>query len=413
MSVARSLPLHDVRVVAIEQYGAGPFGTLHLVDAGAEVVKVENPSTGGDIGRYVPPFQSGEDSLFFQTFNRGKRSVVLDLSTDAGRSVLRDLVAVSDVVYSNLRGDVPARLGIRYDDLKHVNPRIVCVSLSGYGTTGERSALPAYDYLLQGMAGWMHLTGEPEGPPVRTGPSLVDYCGGLVAALAAIVGVHAARRDGRGMDCDLSLFDVALSMLTYPAAWWLNEGYEVGRSALSAHPSIVPFQNFATADGWIVVACPKEKFWSRLAKALGRPELADDVRFSTFVVRGEHAEALRVILGECFRTRTTAHWLARLADVGVPAAPVRSLSEALADPAVSVRDMVVDAARRHGGTVRLPATALRVGDAGPSTSAAPDRGADTRTVMTELLGYGDERIAACAAAGAFGPNGDPTPPCSG
>jgi crotonobetainyl-CoA:carnitine CoA-transferase CaiB-like acyl-CoA transferase len=277
---------------------------------------------------------------------------------------------------------------------------------------GERSTLPAYDYLLQGMAGWMHLTGEPDGPPVRTGPSLVDYCGGLVAALAAIVGVHAARRDGHGMDCDLSLFDVALSMLTYPATWWLNDGYEVRRCALSAHPSLVPFQNFATADGWIVVACPKEKFWTRLAVALRRPELADDVRFSTFAARAEHAEVLKGILGECFRTRTTAYWVARLSEAGVPAAPVRSVPEALADPAVSERGMVVDVVGRDGVTVRLPTTAIRVGGAVPATSAAPDRGADTRAVMIELLGYGDERIAACAAAGAFGSLGDCSRACS-
>ena len=226
------LPLDDVRVIAIEQYGAGPFGTLHLADVGADVVKIEDPSSGGDIGRYLLPFAEGEDSLFFQTFNRGKRSLSLDLATDAGRAVLLDLVRVSDVVYSNLRGDIPAKLRIRYDDLKHANPKVVCVSLSGYGMTGPRAATPAYDYVLQGLAGWMSLTGEPDAPPAKTGLSLIDYCGGMVAALAVVTGIHAARRDGRGMDCDLSLYDVAMSLLTYPATWWLNEGYEVGRTTL-------------------------------------------------------------------------------------------------------------------------------------------------------------------------------------
>src|SRR5688572_29038015 len=167
-------PLEDVRILAIEQYGAGPFGTLHLADMGADIIKIEEPRAKGDVGRAVPPFQEGEDSLFFETFNRNKRSLSLDVSTQAGRAVLEDLVRVADVVYSNLRGDVPARLKITYDDLKHINPKIVCCSLSGFGMTGPRAKDPAYDYILQGLTGWMDITGEPDGPPTKSGLSLVD-----------------------------------------------------------------------------------------------------------------------------------------------------------------------------------------------------------------------------------------------
>ena len=210
-------PLEDIRVVALEQYGAGPFGSVHLADLGAEVVKIEDPASGGDIGRYVPPFQEDEDSLFFEAFNRNKRSLSLDLTTTAGRAVFEDLVRVSDVVYSNLRGDVPAKIGITYSDLKHLNNRIVCCALTGFGMSGPRASEPGYDYILQGIAGWMDITGEPSGPPTKSGLSLVDYSGGLVAALSILAGVHAARRDGVGMDCDVSLFDTAIAMLTYPA----------------------------------------------------------------------------------------------------------------------------------------------------------------------------------------------------
>ena len=254
-------PLKDVRVIAVEQYGAGPYGSMHLADLGAEVVKIEDPRAGGDVGRAVPPFRNGDSSLFFETFNRNKRSIDLDLSSADGRAVFEDLVRVSDAVYSNLRGDVPAKLGITYGDLERVNRRIVCCSLLGFGMTGPRRAQAGYDYILQGLAGWMSLAGEPGGPPTKTGPSLVDYSGGLVAAFSLVVGVHAARRDGVGMDCDVSLHDTAIGMLGYPATWWLNEKYEVPRTRNSAHPSLVPFQNLPTADGWIVVACPKEKFW--------------------------------------------------------------------------------------------------------------------------------------------------------
>ena len=166
---------------------------------------------------------------------------------------------------------MPAKLGIRYDDLKHINPAIVCCSLSGFGMTGPRSAEPGYDYVLQGMAGWMDVTGEPDGPPTKSGLSVVDYSGGLVAAISILAALHAARRDGVGTDCDVSLFDTAISMLTYPAAWALNSDFIPTRTHHSAHPSLVPFQAFRTADGWIVVACPKEKFWHRLGGRPGRP----------------------------------------------------------------------------------------------------------------------------------------------
>ncbi|MGA0003263.1 MAG: CaiB/BaiF CoA transferase family protein, partial [Candidatus Nanopelagicales bacterium] len=176
-------PLEGITVLSLEQFGAGPFGTVHLADLGARIIKIEDPSSGGDVGRYVPPYAHEEDSLFFEAFNRNKESISLDLSTPAGRATFEDLVKKSDAVYSNLRGDVPAKLKITYDDLKHLNPAIVCCSLSGFGMTGPRAKEPGYDYMLQGLAGWMSLTGEPDGPPTKSGLSLLDFSGGFVAAL--------------------------------------------------------------------------------------------------------------------------------------------------------------------------------------------------------------------------------------
>ncbi len=250
-------PLEDVRIIAVEQYGAGPFGSVHLADLGADVLKIEEPTSGGDVGRYVPPYNKGEDSLFFETFNRNKRSLSLDLGTPGGRKVFEDLVRTSDAVYSNLRGDVPAKIKITYDDLKHLNPAIVCCSLTGFGMTGPRAKQPGYDYILQGLAGWMDLTGDPDGPPTKSGLSLVDFCGGYVAALSLMAGLHAARRDGIGGDCDVSLYDTAISMLTYPAAWHLNAGYRPGRTKNSAHPSLVPFQAFEAPTAGSSSAVPR------------------------------------------------------------------------------------------------------------------------------------------------------------
>ena len=396
-------PLDDIRIVAVEQYGAGPFGSLHLADLGAEVIKIENPRSQGDVGRYIPPFQQGEDSLFFETFNRNKRSLSLDISAPAGRQVFEDLVRVSDAVYGNLRGDVPATLRIRYDDLKDINPAIVCVSISGFGMTGPRSAEPGYDYILQGLTGWMSLTGEPNGPPTKTGLSLVDYSGGFVGAMSLLAGVHAARRDGLGMDCDVSLYDVAISLLTYSATWYLNKGWIPERTEHSAHPSLVPFQNFETADGWIVVGCPKEKFWKRLTEVVGRPELATDELFSTFAARRENAADLIAILDEVFAEKGAEDWLEDLRAAGVPAGSVRSVSEALDDPHTKARELVVETTHPLFGTVRSLASPVRVGGANDVTHRrAPQRNEDFSYVLEEVLGYPVERVEDLVVAGAFG-----------
>ena len=208
------------------------------------MIKIEDPASGGDVGRYVPPFQDGEDSLFFETFNRNKKSVSLDLRHAGAPAVLHDLIRVSDAVYSNLRGDQPRKLGLTYDALKEVNPRIVCCSLSGFGMTGPRAAEGGYDYMMQGLAGWQSLTGEPDGPPTKSGLSLVDLSGGYASVIALLAGLWRARRDGVGCDCDVSLFETALHELMYIGPWAATHGYVPPRMASSAHPSIVPFQNF-------------------------------------------------------------------------------------------------------------------------------------------------------------------------
>ena len=226
--VAVGHPLEDVRVIAVEQYGAGPFGTVHLADLGAEVIKIEDPRSAGDISRYVPPHQQDEDSLFFETFNRNKRSLSLDLGTTAGREVFEDLVRVSDAVYSNLRGDVPDKLGIRYHDLAPLNPAIVCCSLSGFGTTGPRRSEPGYDYILQGLTGWMSLTGEPDGPPMRVGLYVADLVTPLYAALGIYGALRVKERTGKGQHIDASMIDtLAALMFMEPVEFVAAQGLPV------------------------------------------------------------------------------------------------------------------------------------------------------------------------------------------
>jgi crotonobetainyl-CoA:carnitine CoA-transferase CaiB-like acyl-CoA transferase len=398
----RLLPLADVRVVAVEQFGAGPWATLQLADLGAEVIKIEDPTVGGDVARYVPPYQAGEDSLFFETFNRNKKSISLDLRHPQGRDVFRDIVGASDAVFSNLRGDQAEKLGLTYASLRDVNELIVCCSLSGFGRTGPRAREGGYDYVIQGLAGWMSLTGEPDAPPTKTGLSLVDLSGGYVAAIALLGGLWRARRDGVGCDCDVSLFETALAELFYVATWVASAGYVPERQPESAHPSIVPFQNFRTADGWIVVSAPKPKFWEGLCMAIGHDELALDPDFVDFAARLRNRDRLLPLLRETFAQRTTADWLAALSAAGVPAAPVNDVAAALADPQVEARGALVSIDHPSFGEVRQVATPLRL--SGPETPLrhAPRRGEHTREVLAALCGYDDGRVETLAAAGVFG-----------
>ena len=395
------LPLAGMRILAVEQYGAGPAGTIYLADLGAEVIKVENLREGGDVGRDVGPhFFSPRDSQFFQTFNRNKRSIALDLRSDAGRAVLRDLARTADGTLDNLRGDLPAALGLTYDALRDVNERIVCAHLSAYGRDGSRASWPGYDYLMQAEAGHMSLTGEPDGPPERYGVSVVDLMTGLVASFGLLAAITAARSSGRGRDVDTSLFDLALFNLNYPGTWYLNAGTVQGRTARSAHPSLVPSQLYRTADGWIFVMCNKEKFWPLLAAELGHPEWGSDERFATFRARLEHRDELTVLLDRAFSVDTTANWLARLAGK-LPVAPVNDVAQALDNPFVAERSGIGEYAYPDGRTARLIANPIRLSDAELPRRAAPALGADTDALLRSL-GYDEERIAALRAAGAVG-----------
>ncbi len=323
----------------------------------------------------------------------------LDVSSAAGRAVFQDLVRVSDAVFSNLRGDVPEKLGLKFADLEPINPAIVCCSLSGYGMTGPRAAFPGFDYMVQGYAGWMSITGEPNGPPSKTGLSAVDFASGFAASLALLAGVHAARRDGIGVDCDISLMDTALSMLNYLVTWTGSRGYEPSRMPRSFHPTLVPFGNFPTADGWIVAGGSKPKFWERLARSLDRHDLLVDPRFSTFESRLINRDALTELMDIEFRKQPTSHWLRILEDADVPCAPVNTIAEALVDEQVVARQSVFRLDHPSLGEITHVASPIRVGTEPHRRAEAPALGADTAAVLTKLLGYTDDRIRGLEHAG--------------
>lgn len=391
-----SLPLTGVRVLALEQYGAGPFATLVLADLGAEVIKIEPPGSG-EVGRAVPPFTSGADSLFFQSLNRGKRSVVLDLKRDEGKAVFHRLVQRSDVVFANSRGSMPQRMGITYEQLSVHNPGIVCAFLTGFGRVGPRADEPGYDYIVQALTGIAALGGEPGGPPARAGISVVDFSAGLAAAVGILAGLVEAKRTGIGRDVDASLFATALNLTNYLASWTLTSDYHPVRLPYGAHPSIVPSQFFEAADGWLMVMCQTDAFYHALVERLDVPGLADDERFSTMNGRLEHKEELLSQLEARFRELPVASWL-ELLEGEVPIAPVNDLRDALEDRQVKALDVLVRYEHPEFGTVRQVAGLLQApGRRAPEV--APSLGADTAAVLSELAGVSQEELVALRNAG--------------
>lgn len=395
-----SLPLTGVRIVAVEQYGAGPFGTQHLADLGAEVIKIENPAEGGDVGRLVGPYYFGAgDSHFFEAFNRNKKSLTLNLKNPEARAVFADLVKSADATFDNLRGDLAGKLGLTYADLAAHNPRIVCAHLSAYGRTGSRAAWPGYDYLMQAEAGYLCLTGEPDGPPARFGLSIVDMMTGVTAVTGLLAGIIDARANGRGRDIDVSLFDVALTNLNYVAAWYLNEGAQVKREPRSAHPSLTPSQLYRTQDGWLFVMCNKEKFWPLLAQAIGRPEWATHPDYANYKARLANRDQLTREMDEVLGTATTAEWLERLAGT-VPVAPVYDVAQALDNPFVREQGRIMEAPHPARGKIRTLASPIRCPGEAEKIGIAPALGEHTRELLRGL-GYAEDRIDHLSKSGAL------------
>ncbi len=387
-----TLPLAGVRIISVEQYGAGPFGTQHLADLGAEVIKIENPNDGGDVGRGVGPyfFEEG-DSHFFQSFNRNKKSMTLDLKQPEGKAILHKLVAEADAVFDNLRGDLPVKLGLTYADLKEHNPSIVCAHLSAYGREGERKTWPGYDYLMQAEAGYLSLTGEPGGPPARFGISIIDMMTGTTAAMALLAGLVGARATGIGRDIDVSLYDVAMHNLNYLGTWYLNEDVVTARTPRSGHPSLTPSQLYRTQDGWMFIMCNKEKFWGVLANLIDRPDWATDERYCNFKARLANRDELTEELDAILMQATTAQWMSKFAGK-VPAAPVNDIAQALDNEFAINQGSIVDVAHPVRGSIKTLACPVRCPGEDLPSRPAPRLGADTEAMLRQI-NNNDEWIA--------------------
>jgi len=394
--------LRGFRILAVEQYGAAPFGTQLLASLGAEIIKIEQAGQGGDVSRqvgphFLPDLPESAQSLFFQSLNLGKKSMTLNLAHPEGRALFRRLAATAHGVVDNLRGDVPAKLGLTYEQLKDANPALVCAHISAYGREGERAAWPGYDYLMQAEAGYFALTGEPDMPPARMGLSLVDYMTGVVMALGLVSGLLDAARTGQGCEVDTSLYDVALHNLNYVAAWYLNGGIDTSRQSRSAHPSLTPCQLYRTRDGWIYLMCNKEKFWRSLCERIDRPHWADDPRFADFAQRKRHREALTALLDDVLATRTTAQWMETFGGA-VPAAPVWSVAQALEARVARAGGRIQHIALDGGGVLDVLASPLKTSREPVRPAPAPPMGADTDELL-RAIGIGEDEQGRLRALG--------------
>jgi crotonobetainyl-CoA:carnitine CoA-transferase CaiB-like acyl-CoA transferase len=393
----RGLPLAGFRILTAEQYGAGPYGTQFLAQLGAEVIKIEPPK-GGDTARHVGPhFLREGESVYFHAFNLNKRSLTLDLNSEQGKAIFHKLVASSHAVANNLRGDLPARMGLNYDALKGVNPAIVCAHLSAYGRDNARAKWPGYDYLMQAEAGFCALTGDPNGEPQRMGLSIVDFMTGTMMAVGLLAALVDAQRSGLGRDVDLDLLSAAVHQTSYPALWYMNEGDVTARTPRSAHPSATPSQMFRSADGWMFIMCQLPKFWNILIDKIRRAELGTDSRFTTEVDRLANRTELTAILDGIFVEKPTAHWQALLEGF-VPVAPVYELDQALDNPWLETIGMTDTVRHPDREELRVLANPIRIDGQRLPNRAGPLLGQDSDDILADL-GYAADDVAELRRAG--------------
>jgi crotonobetainyl-CoA:carnitine CoA-transferase CaiB-like acyl-CoA transferase len=389
--VEREGALSGLRVLDLTRILSGPFASMVLADLGADVVKVEDTKAGDDTRSWGPPFH-GEDAAYFHAVNRNKRSLAIDLKSDVGQQVVLSLADTADVVIENFRPGTADRLGLGYDVLSERNPAVVYASISGFGHSGPLSRRAGYDAIAQAMSGVMSVTGEPDGDAVRFGVASADLAAGMWATIGILAALQSRERTGRGQHIDISLLDGQLSWLSYVAQGFFATGVTPPRYG-SAHPNIVPYQGFATADGDIMIAVGNDDLFRRFCEALGEPGLADDPRFRSNPNRVNNREELLPIIEKLLGQRTAAEWADLLTIAGIPAGPIHTVDEALGQEQAQARDMVVTLPHATEGNITTLGSPLKLSADHPRLRhASPTHGEHTAEIL-HALGMTEDDLA--------------------
>jgi crotonobetainyl-CoA:carnitine CoA-transferase CaiB-like acyl-CoA transferase len=392
-------PLSGLKVIDLSHVMAGPTCAMLLADMGADVIKVEKIPGGDDAHRMVPPSIDGESAAFL-VMNRNKRGIALDLKTEAGSRALSRLLEGADVLIENYRRGTMERMGFGYDALRASNPRLIYCSISGFGRTGPYADRGGFDLVAQGMSGLMSITGEGPGcPPMKSGAPVTDITAGILACVGILAALHSRASSGRGQMVDTSLFEAGIIQTYWHSAICFATGQAPGPMG-TGHPLNAPYQAFAVADGWITVGAANQGNWLRLLEALEAPDLGDDARFATNAERMRNLPALQAKLTPLFKRRSSAEWLRRLEEAGVPAGPVLDVNQMHADPQALARGMIVETTHPTAGQVRAIGLAIKFSETpGGVRRAAPVFGQHTREVLRDH-GYSDAEVDQMAALGA-------------
>lgn len=390
--------LAGLKVLDLTRVLAGPFATMIMADMGADVIKLEMPVTGDD-SREFGPYVEGE-SAYFMSINRNKRSMTINLKSEESKELFKKMVKEADIVVENYRPGTMEKLGLGYEDLKEINPRIIYAASSGFGHTGPYSKRAAYDAVVQAMGGVMSITGELGGKPTKVGPSVADIIAGLYTAIGILAAVNYRNLTGKGQKVDVAMLDSQVSILENAIARFTATGVNPGPLG-NRHPSIIPFEDFETSNGSIMIAAGNDTLFRKLADALGVSELADDERFKTNPKRGENYEAIRPLLAAPFKTKTTEEWIDILNQAGVPNGPINNIEGVVNDPQVNARNMIVEVEHPKAGKIKLPGVPIKMSESqGEVRTAAPMLGQHTDEILKEF-GLSEEEISNLKNSGAL------------
>lgn len=396
--------LAGLRVLDLSRVLAGPWASQLLADLGADVVKIERPGTGDDTRSWGPPWladaegESTGESAYYLCTNRNKRSVTIDMAQPEGQALIREMASRADIVIENFKVGGLAQYGLDYASLHALNPALIYCSITGFGQSGPYAERAGYDFLIQGMGGLMSLTGRPDeapgGGPMKVGVAVIDVMTGLYATVAILAALAHREKAGQGQHIDLALLDVQVATLANQASNYLVGG-RVPQRMGNAHPNIVPYQDFPTADGYMIVTAGNDSQFANLCKALGRADLAADPRFASNALRVQHRETLIALLSQLTLTRGTREWVAVLEEVGVPCGPINRIDEVFADPQVQARGMHLEMSHALAGQVSLVANPIRLSETPVEYRRAPPvLGEHTGEVLSEWLGLDAEHVEA-------------------